>query len=83
MNTREGDSQRGRPRRLIEYRMAPRAAGRRLGAALTQLTTGRPIPWLNQDHAFNQPPLPGGHHCGASLHWILSIWWEPQLATVN
>lgn len=36
-----GDSQRGRPRRLTEYGMAPRAAGRRLGAALTHVTTGR------------------------------------------
>lgn len=39
-----GDSQRGRPRRLIEYRMAPRAAGRRLGAALTRLN--RPDGWV-------------------------------------
>lgn len=35
MNMQEGDSERDRPRRLTEHRMAPRAAGRRLGAALT------------------------------------------------
>lgn len=40
MNMQEGDSERDRPRRLTEHRMAPRAAGRRLGAALTPLTTG-------------------------------------------
>lgn len=41
MNTQEGDSQRDGPRRLTEYRMAPRAAGRRLGEALTQLARDR------------------------------------------
>lgn len=44
MNTQEGDTERDRPRRLTELsnRMAPRAAGRSLGAAPTQLTPSWP-----------------------------------------
>lgn len=48
-----GDSQKDRPRRLTEHRMAPRAAGRRLGAALTQLN--RPDGWVVERERWGSP----------------------------